>query len=561
MSLELPHPTSRLVIKRLPDRDLTVRATLVVVVTVLAYHHSLNTLVRNLTLDTPLAYLGLVPLIALGLSVLVWRHGKQGPNIHDRQLDYIVGVPLVTAALAANRFFPSQMSTLFWIRRLDMLSLPVFVAGSVCLLLGTRSLVRLKVPIAFLFLAWPYPYTLAIFRFLDPFTNLTISALARVVDYIPLATRQSTGDGSLFLIEGPRGPFSMSIASSCSGANSLLGFVLVGLASMVLVNGTRLRKAAWLMVGAVVIWMLNVVRIMVIFFAADRWGEGVAIKAFHPFMGLILFNVGIVGMLILMRPFGLRFVGAGNAGGTGEYTASPPPPPRRAMLPDWRSGVAVTVVAALSLAMLNADFSRYELVADALGSPRLTSFVSNPKPIAGWGAPNKIDSYPWAKRFFGDSSNWDRFLLQPTDTTGPLWSSSAVIADVITGSSLSNFNAYGVEACYRFHNYKLTSPTNVELGGGIVGTALSWKTAKGTSGWSAVFWHWPVLVNGSTRYERVTLLLSDSDTVQVRSPDIEIAQDAAAQNAEAKLKGHLRDERKFLVALARELVTNQATST
>jgi len=54
----------------LPTRraSATPRILAAVAVIAVAYHYSLSTLVRNLGVDSPLAYLGLVPFIALAMN-------------------------------------------------------------------------------------------------------------------------------------------------------------------------------------------------------------------------------------------------------------------------------------------------------------------------------------------------------------------------------------------------------------------------------------------------------------------------------------------------------------
>src|ERR1700709_132312 len=53
-----------------------------------ASHYSITSLARTLGSDTPLAYLGLVPVLALGLAWAKRRPVAYEPPIHDRQLDY-----------------------------------------------------------------------------------------------------------------------------------------------------------------------------------------------------------------------------------------------------------------------------------------------------------------------------------------------------------------------------------------------------------------------------------------------------------------------------------------
>jgi hypothetical protein len=67
--------------------------------------------VRALDLDTPLAYLGLVPFMALGIGLLRARPEPGEPAIHDREIDYIVGVPLLAIALLVVTLLTGRLSS------------------------------------------------------------------------------------------------------------------------------------------------------------------------------------------------------------------------------------------------------------------------------------------------------------------------------------------------------------------------------------------------------------------------------------------------------------------
>ena len=149
----------------------TVQMTVLLVVVGVAYNYSLSTLIQNAGLETPLAYVSLVPAIALALAAVRARPIRPEPAIHDRQVDYIVGLPLVGGALAANLLLPGKMSAMFWVWRIDLLTLPVFVAGAVAIIFGVRVMLRQKLAIGYLVLGWPYPYSSVLLRVLDAFTD------------------------------------------------------------------------------------------------------------------------------------------------------------------------------------------------------------------------------------------------------------------------------------------------------------------------------------------------------------------------------------------------------
>src|SRR5471030_2578355 len=76
-----------------------------------AYQYSLFALARGLSYETPLAYLALVPIVALML-----------------------------VAVSAGLILPARLGPVFWLDRLDLLGLPIFVAGLVVLFYGLRRL-------------------------------------------------------------------------------------------------------------------------------------------------------------------------------------------------------------------------------------------------------------------------------------------------------------------------------------------------------------------------------------------------------------------------------------
>src|SRR5947209_11085759 len=350
----------------LPTRraSATPRILAAVAVIAVAYHYSLSTLVRNLGVDSPLAYLGLVPFIALAMAASRGVVSKPEPDIHDRQLDYIVGIPLVVGAVAIADALPARLSTMFWVWRIDLLSLPLFASGTVALVFGVRALWRMRAAIAFLLLAWPLPYTTVLDRWLASFMNVTITALRLLVGRIPVAQPVSGGDGSLFAVTRAGREFVVSVASACSGANGMVGFILVGVAFVAVVKGRRPPKAIWLLGGTALLWLLNLGRILLIFAVGQRWGDHAAIDSFHPYIGLVVFNLGVALMILVMPAFGLHVRGRERARSTGVGTGRTDR--IRKAVPDARVALVVLTLAAACLGAANSGLARYGLVASEL---------------------------------------------------------------------------------------------------------------------------------------------------------------------------------------------------
>ncbi|HKI17245.1 MAG TPA: exosortase/archaeosortase family protein, partial [Isosphaeraceae bacterium] len=322
-----PPPTRRSAIKewrdtwrrRWTDASQTTRTQIQVGVllgaVLIAYNYSLSTLLQTVDQQTPLAYISLVPVIALALAAVRSRPLKPEPPIYDRQVDYTVGIPLILTAVAINELLPARMSAMFWVYRVDLLSLPIFVAGAVAIIFGCRVLWRQKLAIAFLFLAWPYPYEKYLLGILNAFTNLTLLAMEKIAGWTHIATPAVSSDNGVFTVHHHGTAFALSIVSACSGVNGVVGFLLVGSAFAAIVRGPILRKVLWLTGGMILLWILNLGRITFIFFAGSQWGESIAINVFHPLIGLFLFCVGVIVMLLLIRPLGMRIeIGATSPG-------------------------------------------------------------------------------------------------------------------------------------------------------------------------------------------------------------------------------------------------------
>ncbi len=489
---------------------LWLRFLVVAAITVAAYHYSLLTLLRGLTLDTPLAYLALVPVIVVLLIAIRALTPHREPDIHDRYLDYMIGLPLLAAALVLLVVLPVRLSSFYWYWRIDLLSLPLFLAGAVSLVFGLRALWRVRLAIAFLFLAWPLPYLMVLSSELNAVTAITLAMLRFALRFVPLAQPLPSTDQALFVIAHAGSRFTLSVGSACSGVNGMVGFGLVGLAFASLVRGRLSAKLLWLAAGLVLIWLLDVARILAIFAAGSLWGEKFALNVLHPLVGLAFFNAGVLIMVAALPLFrlGLRFPALRLPSSSGTARAVRRPPAVK------QARVAVTLLIAMAAVAATADaqMQHYELVAQDFGPPRLIALSVATAQVPGW-AQHETATYPWVTRYFGSGAGWERFVFSPPDPSadpaGPHVVLSPVTLDVISTDDLHSFSAYGVEACYRFHDYHIVDIQRVDLGGGIVGHTIVATTSPNETEWTAVYWEWPVDTGTGVRYERVILNLTE----------------------------------------------------
>ena len=520
-------------------RVVPIRALALLLIVTAAYHYSLLTLVRGLTLQTPLAYLAIVPVIAL---LLAWIRLAREPMlrpIHDRQVDYIVGFGLLGAALAILLLLPATLATRFWLYRIDLLSLPVFVAGMVSLFFGVRRLWALKVPIGFLFLAWPLPYAPLVGDWMEGFTGATERALILLSGILPFAVPAPAGEGVFFVGEG-MSAFAVTVAAACAGVNSLVGFVLIGGALAYVVRGRLVRRVLWLSSGLVIIWLLNLARIELVFAVGALFGRQAAIDILHPFAGLMLFNLGVFGMLVAVRRFGLHFVELPRS------IVEPDPQPVRSV----RAPMIIGMGLALLVGFSNAAYAQYETIAGPLGEARLKPFDIRTAQVTGWES-GFVASNEAGKQYFGPDSSWDRLLYASTDAA-VLRASVPVYVDVITTPDPGSLVEFGMEACYAFHGYRIDSQAAVDLGAGVTANIVDYHNARVDADWSALWWEWPYQADGKTWYARIVIFVASGSTATYHGLPA-----AASPSDPQTVEPRFAKTDRFLAALAREIVRSQ----
>jgi len=548
-----------------PRTRTTVQMGALIAVVVIAYSYSLTTLWQLAGLNTPLAYVSLVPLVSLILAGVHSRPSQPEPSIHDRQTDYIVGVPLMVGALCTNLFLPAKLSAMFWVWRIDLLTMPFFVAGAVAVIFGVRVLWRQKVAVAFLLLAWPYPYTSVLLGVLNGFTTATLYAITEILRVVHVATPLGGLNNTVFTVVHDGRPFNLSVISACSGVSSVVGFLLVGSAFAAIIRGPLVRKVVWLVAGMLLLWALNLGRLTLVFWAGQQYGEHFAIDVLHPYIGLVLFTLGVAVMILCIRPMGLRIGNHDGRPAAGERRSAAPAQDlgqrdkRNLAVPKVYLAVSLVLVLGIITGFSNVGLQTYNLVADVSGAPKVVSFINLPVTPVGWTARYQT-TFKWAAPLFGEQSVWNRYELYP-GVGGDLQARTEIVADVIDTPDLQTFAAFGVEQCYQFHGYSLANVTQMPLTGGITGQSLAY-TSQQFGSWTIVYWILPVKRGASTVYERVVLYVQNQHGLIAQATR---GQQAGIKNQDGVLGSNnakqvvLLQNQDFLVAYAKEMIRDQAS--
>ncbi|MDQ6604188.1 MAG: exosortase/archaeosortase family protein [Chloroflexota bacterium] len=289
------------------------RPLTLIVSVVVAYFFSLSGLIGAMKYDTPLAYLGLVPPIAFALGCYRYRRAAAAPRTIG-PLDAAAGGALLMLATLMAVGLPVALDAYAWSKRLDLLSVPIFAAGLVILLYGTSALTWAWPALAYGFLIWPVPYDFLLGHLLNPLTDWTAWVVARFAHFLPLGAAIDPTDGTVFTIATPSGAQGVSIGSACSGFNSLVAWILIGIALCVIVRGkgraaggfaTAGRLALWLLLGTALTLLSNVARILALFAVAHRSGLDATFSIVHAALGTALFAIIVAALLLLLSRFGL----------------------------------------------------------------------------------------------------------------------------------------------------------------------------------------------------------------------------------------------------------------
>jgi dolichol-phosphate mannosyltransferase len=83
----------------------------------------------------------------LPVLLLRARPDRGAPDIHDRQVDYLVGLPLLGMAVFVSTAMPARFGPAFQADHMDLLVVPAFLAGAVALTFGLRALWRIRLPL------------------------------------------------------------------------------------------------------------------------------------------------------------------------------------------------------------------------------------------------------------------------------------------------------------------------------------------------------------------------------------------------------------------------------
>jgi exosortase/archaeosortase family protein len=469
-----------------------------------AFWFSLQSLSGQWRYETPLADLILVPLLAAGVFAAATRRHPYVGLLRLGWFDLLLAATLLGLALALLVVGPVFWSKYFWTMRLDLLALPLFVAGGVLLLFGARAIVPFWFPLLSLFLAWPLPYLALLEHALAGFTEATVAVVAAVAPKLGLATPMPGAGAGTFLLEHGSRSFSLSIGSACSGVNALVGFFVLAVFALYFVEGRLSRRLGWLALGAMLVWVANIARILALFATGSAFGERAAVAVLHPIAGLVALNLAALVLLAQMPRFHL-FWRELEPVHVDSPLAEPAPPEKRASTTRLVGRILLLGAAAAAFAAADGQLATAARGLTNDGLTAIPAFADRPIAANGWTI-RRSETIGWAAPYYGSHSSWIRYVLRPKR---PGRGAFTVWLDAVRSPDLGALDAYTLAHCYAFHGFSVDAARRIDLGDGVIGQSFVYTTSR--TDWHAVSWQWPVRRGGGrVEHERLVLIAASS---------------------------------------------------
>jgi len=217
-----------------------------------------------------------------------------------RYVDELVGLSICLIAFllywyGSYTFYPLEY---------HLLSLPIFITGTMLILFNLNALKTLILPILFLVFLIPLPNELmsTIGGTLGNFNTQTSYVLLKPLGF-PVILSTSYGAPTLILTTATGNTTSFTIDLPCSGIYTFIAFAMFATFLAIIVSTSALRKIMIFILGFVIFEILNILRITIIVSAAYFFGEEIAMLIFHTIAGLLLTFIGMLLTLIVCEKF------------------------------------------------------------------------------------------------------------------------------------------------------------------------------------------------------------------------------------------------------------------
>ena len=269
--------------------------TLIFIFTIAAYYQTLTSMKTYIDDNDPTSYV--VIILPIFFIFLVFFYMKELESEKD-PLKFLLAFIFIGSAITL--YTQNSLNSSLSAYRLDLLSIPLFITGAVILFFGIESAKRLRFILLYLFLIWPFIFS-PIYPLQNFVTDITADVAHQLIKVMGLPIQRI-----------PRNVFSsgereqIEIAKTCVALGAFIGLFVLLLPFINSLSGENKNKGKWIVSGIVLVWLLNLIRIMAIILLWFYSGLSDAMFVFHTFGGNFIFDVSLVISLLSLKFFKLK---------------------------------------------------------------------------------------------------------------------------------------------------------------------------------------------------------------------------------------------------------------
>lgn len=470
-------------------RRLQPRLLAVVLTVAAAFAVSLASLATAVRTSNDLAYLVAAAPLALIVLASRVRPNREEPAIHDREIDALLGALLLAAAALLLLTGTQHAPALFWAHRVDLLAFPIFLAGVVALLLGTRTLWRARAASVFALLTWPPAARVVLAEPISRLTHGTARLIGTLAEHLGLA--DASNAGRTLTLTNAGHTYVVHLTADARTTATLVAFVLVGTCAVLVRRDPWLRALLFVVAGAATAWVMRVTFTLLALEGGNTGRIEFMRVLLGPWLDALAVSVSLLMMTIALRARISRTLGRD----TPWVRASSGRMPR-----------AIAIFASVAIVVaIGADtqIDRNDRLTTALGAPQLIGLSSAPTTPAGASLLSRRTVSPAPATAPADSS-WTRLRYESSVDA------SQSVVDVIDAPTSTSLDDGNLRAWYPIGWRTPADSSGVRLADGVEGRLLTFHGARGV--WMAMTWLWPVDINGHARLERVVVMPNAEST-------------------------------------------------
>jgi len=266
------------------------------------YWQDLDIVFREALVNDFMNYIVLLPFL---IGFIIFRKRKMlqalSPldNCEQDKLVWISQVVTGTSLLSISFIIYFLGSYTPYALEYHLLSIPLFVSGSIALAFNLEIFRQLLFPLVLLFFMQTYLIQIA-----NPFWS-DLSWISSTTSYNLLSTLNIPAKFTTVLevptieittIDGTTLPFTVGVASS--GLNSFMGFTVFAIFVAYILREPLWKRITLMLTGYPLLILLNILRITIILGLAYQWGSTIS-EIFHFTGGIVLIFTGTLLLLLL----------------------------------------------------------------------------------------------------------------------------------------------------------------------------------------------------------------------------------------------------------------------